>query len=119
MLGVIALRQQDQSAAKTAFTEAVASADDLLTQSAQNYAALDSKGLAMCGLALCGDVAQVNDAVAAYRAAREINKDLGYVKRVLRLFDALVVDADGILGDVRKAAAGSSVLRHAVVRRAG
>jgi len=38
---------------------------------------------------------------------RVINKDAGIVKRVLRLLDALaVVDTDGILRDVRKAASG-------------
>jgi tetratricopeptide (TPR) repeat protein len=107
LLGVIALRQNDLPAAKAAFMETVMQADDLLTKSAQNYAALDSKGLALCGLALCGDAARVNDAIAAYRAAREINKDAGIVKRVLRLFDALaVVDTEGLLRDVRSAAAG-------------
>jgi len=56
---------------------------------------------------LCGDGARVNDAIAAYRAARAINQDAGIVKRVLRLFDALaVVDINGILRDVRPAAAG-------------
>ena len=46
-------------------------------------------------------------AIATYRVARDINKDTGIVKRVLRLFDALaVVDTEGLLLDVRSAAAG-------------
>ncbi len=73
--------------------------------------ALDAKGLALCGLALCGAAARVTDAIAAYRAARKINKDAGVVKRVLRLLDALaVVDTDGVLAEVRKAAAGDLTL---------
>jgi hypothetical protein len=69
----------------------------------QLYNAVDAKRLA-----LCGDAARVNDAIAAYRAAREINKDAGFVKWVLRLFDALaVMDTDGILRDVRPAASGN------------
>lgn len=41
--------------------------------------------------------------------ARAINKDKGTVGRVLRLFDALAaVDEEGILKDVRQAAAGES-----------
>ena len=92
---------------KNDIAEAATLADELLMQSAQNYAALDSKGLAACGLALCGEAARLSDAISAYRAARAINKDAGVVKRVLRLFDALaMVDTEGILKDVRPAAAG-------------
>jgi len=48
-------------------------------------------------------------AIAAYRAARAINKDTGIVQRVLRLLDELAqADAAGILQDVR-AAAGEGV----------
>ncbi len=43
-------------------------------------------------------------------AAREINKDAGTVKRVLRLFDALaVVDTEGALVEARKATSGETV----------
>ncbi len=54
LLGVIALRQQDRAAAQDAFASAVTEADQLLAYSIQNFAALDVKGLALCGLALLG-----------------------------------------------------------------
>ncbi len=85
------------------------SADALLAQTAQLYAVLDSKGLALAGLALCAageETAErhrvssrnsVSEAVTAYRAARAITTAPGIVQRALRLFDALAVaDAAGI-----------------------
>ncbi len=107
LLGVIALRQADRPAAQEAFAAAKQQAEQLLSHSAQNYAALDSKGLALSGLALCEGQQHVASAIAAYRAARAINKDAGIVKRVLRLFDELAkADANGVLAEVRAAAAG-------------
>ncbi|HYH84435.1 MAG TPA: tetratricopeptide repeat protein [Pyrinomonadaceae bacterium] len=107
LLGLIALRQGDVAAAQAAFTEAVAQAETMLTYSAQNFKALDSKGLALCGRAVCGDASRVAEAAEAYKAARAINKDAGIVRRVLRLFDALAEsDAAGALAGVRAAAAG-------------
>jgi len=107
LLGVIALRQADRPAAQEAFVAAVQQAEQLLAHSAQNYAALDSKGLALSGLALCEGPQHVAAAIAAYRAARAINKDAGIVGRVLRLFDELAkADSTRILKEVRAAAAG-------------
>ncbi len=100
------------------------------------FDALDAKGLACCGLALCdgtgagfapsadGIVAatkpapttahpaptHLNAATAAYRAARAINRDAGIVGRVLRLLDALAAahgQGAAILAPGRAAAAGS------------
>ena len=82
-------------------------AEALLTATAQNYAALETKGLASCGLVLCGKSAQLAEAVEAYRAARAINKDSGIVGRALRLLDALALaDSAEVLAQVREAAAG-------------
>jgi tetratricopeptide (TPR) repeat protein len=105
LLGLIALRQGDGAAA--AFAEAVARAETMLANSAQNYRALDSKGLALCGLAVCGDAGRVPQAVEAYGAARLINMDVGVVRSVLHLFDKLAESAAaGALAGVRAAAAG-------------
>jgi tetratricopeptide (TPR) repeat protein len=102
LLGIIALRQGDGAAAQEAFAAAVAQADALLAHTPQYYAALDSRGLALCE---AGNL--VSEAVAAFRAARAINRDAGIVKRVLRLFDALAVaDTAGVLAGVRDAANG-------------
>lgn len=107
LLGLIALRQEDAVAAREAFTEAVTQAKTMLKHSTQNYSALDSKGLALCGLVICGDVGRVAEATGAYRAARVVNKDAGVVGRVLRLFDTLAKsDKEGVLAGVRAAAAG-------------
>jgi len=66
--------------------------------------------LALAGLAVCEGPQYVAAAITAYRAARAINKDAGIVKRVLRLFDELAKsDSNGVLVEVRVAAAGESV----------
>jgi len=63
----------------------------------------------LAGLALCGDKARLPQASTAYRAARAINTDVSVVNRTLRLLDALmVVDNEGLLVEVRNAAAGSA-----------
>ena len=103
LLGVISLRQGDRTAAKEAFAAAVASADVLLGHSEKNYNALDVRGLALCGLALCEeDRGYVPDAINAYETARAINKDAGVVGRVLRLFDEMAkADLNHLLMEVR------------------
>ena len=70
MLGVVALRQGDRNTARQAFTAAINEASQVIVVSADNYEAHDSKGLSLCGLALCGDPAQIPAAKDAYKAAR-------------------------------------------------
>jgi tetratricopeptide (TPR) repeat protein len=114
LLGVIALRQGDRPVAKVAFGTAVEQADTLLAHTAQNYAAWDVKGLALCGLALLESDRvsarnRVAEAANAYRAARAINADAGVVGRVLRLLDALALanpTGEEILAEARVAAGG-------------
>jgi tetratricopeptide (TPR) repeat protein len=107
LLGTVALRQRESDAAEQAFAAAVAHSDKLLARTAELYHALDAKGHALAGLALCGEGERVAEAVAAFRAARAITRAPGIVSRVLRLLDALaVVDAEGLLAPVRAAAAG-------------
>ncbi|HEX8294380.1 MAG TPA: tetratricopeptide repeat protein, partial [Pyrinomonadaceae bacterium] len=107
LLGVIAFKQGDVSAAKEAYRQAVAQAEAMLARSAQNYMALDSKGLALCGLTVCGDADHAAEAAEAFRAARAINKESGVVGRVLRLFDTLTESDTAVgLAAVRAAAAG-------------
>lgn len=107
MLGVIALRQDDRGAACEAFQAAVAHADSLLALTAENYDALDAKGLALAGLALCEGPQHLPAAIDAYRAARQIFAGAGTVACVVRLLDALAVaDTASILGEVRRPAAG-------------
>jgi hypothetical protein len=110
VLGVVAFRQKDLSAATKAFAAAIGQADELLAMTPERYGALDAKALALCGLALCGNTEQIPAARAAFTAARKITSAAGIVKKVLRLFDALAVgDADHLLADLRPVAAGAGV----------
>ena len=105
--GIVALRQGDFSAARTAFSTALAQSRELLNQCPQLYDAWDAQGIAACGMALCEDANHISAATEAFQAARAINSDRGVVQRLLRLFDALQnSDKAGILKDVRKTAAG-------------
>ncbi len=125
--GIIALRQGDEVAARGAFVRAIGQADEILSKTAEYYSALDAKGLALCGLALCDrdDGRQTTDdgqqtadggrssvvyrqqAIETFRKARKIAPHAGIVKATLRLFDELTkCDLEGILKDVRKAAEG-------------
>src|SRR5690606_30413165 len=59
--GIIALRQGDEVAARRAFVRAIGQADEILSKTAEYYEALDAKGLALCGLALCRSRLQRDD----------------------------------------------------------
>lgn len=107
LLGVIALCQGDRVAAQQAFQEAIAHANKILGKKVQLYKALDAKGLALAGLALCDKMERLQEASESFHTARIINKDAGYVKRILHLLELLaVMDKHGILADVRGAARG-------------
>jgi tetratricopeptide (TPR) repeat protein len=109
LLGVVAHRQRDLNVAKQAFDEANDQADKLLAMAPERYEALDAKGIALCGLALCGDTEKTISARSAFRAARAITSAEGVVHGVLQLFDALAVeDESRVLVDVRAAAAGEN-----------
>jgi len=108
LMGVIALRQGDRASALEAFEAAVEASDILLGHSDTNYGALDAKGLALCGLALCeGESNHIEEAIHAYIKARSITRAPGIVGRVLGLFDELArADTQGLLARVREAASG-------------
>jgi tetratricopeptide (TPR) repeat protein len=107
--GIIALRQGEASAARQAFTRAIAQADEILAKTPDYYDALDAKGLALCGVILCrGDLRIAPaDAIETFNKARKIAPHAGVVKSTLRLFDELAkCDKKGILKDVRQAIEG-------------
>jgi tetratricopeptide (TPR) repeat protein len=107
VLGVATLRQGDRIAAQKAFAVALHQTSELLTRSPQYYDALDTRGLALCGLALYENSEHIPGAKEAYKAARAINSDAGVVGRVLQLFDALAKDdTAAILAEIRVQAAG-------------
>jgi tetratricopeptide (TPR) repeat protein len=110
LLGIACLRLGDRDAAAEAFAAAAAQAEAVL-QFAANYNALDSKGVALSGLALCGDPSRVTAAAHAHHAARRINRDAGVVRRVVWLYEQMApADADQKLDAVRIAAGGAGVV---------
>lgn len=110
--GVIALRQGDERAAREAFATAVRQADGLITRCDKNWEALDAKGLALCGLALCEGQDRRREAVRAFEAARKSTRDAGTVRRALLQLDILApLDGDGLLAPARAAAAGKAPRR--------
>jgi tetratricopeptide (TPR) repeat protein len=109
VLGVAALRQGDDDAAREAFGAALAGADELIALNPSAYEALDTKGLALAGLALCGEADRLAAARAAYDAARGVTTDPGIIRNAIRLLDALAVcDRGGVLAEVRPVAAGEA-----------
>jgi tetratricopeptide (TPR) repeat protein len=107
ILGVVLLRDGMSDRARSAFTEALVRADALLHHTSDNYHALDTKALALCGLALLGDSARLTEAMAAIRAARAIIQAAGVVRDVSRLFNALAVQGEGDALDEIRAIANS------------
>jgi len=75
-----------------------------LEQASGDYAALDTKALALCGLALTTEPGKAAEARTAFRAARAITSADGIVRRTLTLFDALAAaDQGSILAGTRHA----------------
>ena len=107
LLGIVQLRQDQPAEAAREFRGAITQADELLQQASGAYAALDTKALALCGLALTTEPGQAAEAAAVFRAARAITSADGIVRRTLALFDALAAaDRGGILAGIRPDAEG-------------
>ena len=101
ILGIIGLIQ-DKSVEKI-FVTALNESENLLVKTPKNYSAFDTKGLALCGLALCkNDRSYVAEAITAFKTARKITNDMGIVNSVLFLFDEITkTDSNKILSHVR------------------
>ena len=107
LLGVIALRLGDKRAALEAFEAAAGYTAGMLALNPISFQALDAKGLALCGQALSGNENAQSEGVEAYLAARSVTKAQGIVKRAVRRLEELAkVDAEGIIAEARRAAAG-------------
>ncbi|HEU0292590.1 MAG TPA: tetratricopeptide repeat protein [Anaerolineales bacterium] len=110
--GVIALRQGDAGTAAQAFEQTATQAQEMIMNGAKNPSILDTKGLALCGLVICGVGQHKEEAVEAFRMARQGNRSAGVIQRVLSLFDAMTLKdprAAKILVEVREAASAPSV----------
>jgi tetratricopeptide (TPR) repeat protein len=107
LMGIIQLREGETAESCEAFSQSLEEANVLLEKSDQNFSALDTRALALCGLTLCEDKQHMAAATDAFIAARKITKAKGVVTSVLNQFDALAqADTDGVLATLRKAAAG-------------
>jgi tetratricopeptide (TPR) repeat protein len=104
--GITAYRKGDLEKTRLAFLEAHLQAKTLRDHEPGNYQVLDLYGLAECGLTLCGDREGFDDAIRAYRAARDVTRERGVVRRALRLLDELGGHNREELGSVRQAASG-------------
>ncbi len=108
-LGMVALRQGDETLARSYFQRALKEAEQMLAQNPKHFVVWESKGLALCGFALCDGPEHLTVAVSAYRSARALTKDAGIVLAAERLFDALAQgDSHKILDGVRWAVGGAS-----------
>jgi tetratricopeptide (TPR) repeat protein len=106
LLGLIALLAHDREAASSSLRAAMEEADALLAHTPELFKALDTKALALAGLALLDGGQHVSAAITAFRAARTINRDAGIVRRLRRLLDTLeTLDGTGQLAELHAAAA--------------
>jgi len=102
--GIIWLRQNRLAAAASEFQQALTQAGQQLEQASGDFQALDTKALALCGLALTTEPGRAAEACPVFRAARAITSAEGIVRRTLALFDALAAaDRGGILAETRQA----------------
>jgi hypothetical protein len=108
--GIVWLRHDQPAAAAREFQAAITHAGQQLEQASGGYQALDTKALALCGLALTTEPSNAAMAATAFLAARTIISADGITGRVLALFDALAAaDPGGILATIRPAAEGQSI----------
>ena len=106
--GIIWLRQDRPAAAAEEFQASLTQAGQQLEQASGDYDALDTKALALCGLALTTEPGKAAEACTVFRAARAITSADGIVRRTLALFDALAAaDRGGVLAGTRQAAAAA------------
>ncbi len=107
VLGIALSRLGQAEGARQAFSDALEFANTRLETTNGDYRALDTKALALCGLALVVDPGRLTEARAAFGASRSMVRAEGIVRQVLRLFDTLAAsDEAGVLRPIRRPAAG-------------
>jgi hypothetical protein len=105
--GIALAHQDDKTDARRAMAEALDAADALLAATPDSYTSLDTRALALCGLAVTGDPSRLGEAADSFRRARAITRADGIVQRVMYLFDGLAAcDETGRLARVRSAGTG-------------
>jgi hypothetical protein len=105
--GLVHVLRGEVTVAAGAFNEAIADANERLQHTPSDFGALDIKGLALTGLTMISPTHDAAQAMAAFRAARNLTTAFGIVTRVLRLFDIMDrTDRTGRIHDLRSVAAG-------------
>lgn len=94
LLGLIAMHQENYSAAQEAFAAALLEIESILAKS-NKFEALDIKALALLSLTLCSSKNYLDEAKEAYQEARAISSYAGTIRRITRLFYELEI----IVGD--------------------
>jgi len=109
VLSIALLKSDQYHEAKTNLEKALRQADYFLEQ-ANRVETIDSKALALCGLAVCNhDMINAERAKAAFIQARAITKAKGRVDEVLKFFDLIVeFDDKNLLLGLREVAAGAN-----------
>ncbi|MBZ0285454.1 MAG: tetratricopeptide repeat protein [Anaerolineae bacterium] len=100
--GLVLTRLGSLADACAAFERALVGADTMLAKTAELYEAKYTSGLALAGLAVCGDPVRIPQAIDTYRDARANCDAVGVLAWNRRLLDELAkADANGILAPVR------------------
>lgn len=103
--GIAAWLKGDLQAAMTSYERAIQQSKGLLQQRRPMRGTLDSLGLALLGLTLCGQVERKAEAVAAFQSARAANANPGDISRVKQLLHCLQHNGGvDIPVEIRKAA---------------
>ena len=101
------LLQDKSAAAAQEFHAAITQADEELQHTSSEYKALDTKALALSGLALTSDPGNAAEATSVFLAARAISSAKGVVSQTLALFNVLAAaDRSEILAAIRSAIVG-------------
>jgi len=102
LLGIVCLRQGNQSEARGKFEEALQQAKHLIALNKSNYRAFHTQVLALCGLYLTDKRIRISDAVEASSIVNRISHARGITQRMLRLLDEIaLVDIKGKLEKVQ------------------
>jgi tetratricopeptide (TPR) repeat protein len=108
--GVIALLSQETEKATRAFEVVHQQATTLRSKDPGNISILDADALALCGLVLCDEPANLDEAVAVLEEARAaLAPQPAAISRMIRLLSELArADPEGLLQPARRAASGRS-----------
>jgi tetratricopeptide (TPR) repeat protein len=107
LAGIAQLMQDQRAAAAREFHASVIQTGEELRHSSHAHRALDTKALALCGLALTIDPGNATDAANVFRTARAITSANGVINQTVALFDVLAAaDRSDILAAVRLSVVG-------------